>query len=425
MSLPETTPVAARRILVLDDEHIVLAGLRETLAREGYEVVTASNPFAALDELKRWSFAVIISDHQMPGVTGLEFLALAKELQPHASRILITAVLSLDTVIGAINKGEIYRFIVKPWLREELLATVRNAVQRFELLDQHAASQAQAVVVSRELTEANRALQEQLARIDAQNESLSQLNKALTDNLQHSVQLGLHILQSFHPTLGNQARRTHEVCRALAETLQLPPEKRQVLAFAAWLHDIGLVAISRDLIRRWETEPENLKEDELTVINSHPQLGQDLVKFGHHLEEVGVIIRAHHERFDGTGFPDQLRGEQIPWLARLLTVALGFVENQFDEVGAVEAIKQGSGAAFDPEAVRAFLRALPKASVSRREREVLLSELAPGMVLAQGIYTPNGLLLFPGDQPLNEGAISKILNHNRVNPITQSLLVYC
>jgi response regulator RpfG family c-di-GMP phosphodiesterase len=298
-------------------------------------------------------------------------------------------------------------------------------VQRFELLDQHAASQAQAVVTSRELTEANRALQEQLARIDAQNESLAQLNKALTDNLQHSVRLGLHLLQCFHPTLGNRARRAHEVCQALAETLHLPPEKRQVLEFAAWLHDIGLVAISRDLIRRWETGPDNLKEDEVTVINSHPILGQDLVKFGHHLEEVGVIIRAHHERFDGQGFPDQLRGEEIPWLARLLAVAAGFAEAHLDEASCVEAIKQGSGSVYDPEAVRAFLRALPKASVSRKEREVLLSELVPGMVLAQGIYTPNGLLLIPEDQPLNEGAISKILNHNRINPITQSLLVYC
>lgn len=259
MSLPETTPVAApHRLLIVDDEQVVLAGLRETLVREGYEVVTAANPFAALDDLKRQNFSVIISDHQMPGVTGLEFLAQAKELQPNAARILITAVLSLDTVIDAINKGEIYRFIVKPWLREELLATVRNAVQRFELLDHNTVIRTRAMVMSRELTETNRALQEQLARIDAQNASLAQLNRALTDNLQHSVQLGLHVLQFFLPTLGNQARRAHEICLALADTLHLPAEKRQVLEFAAWLHDIGLVAIPRDLIRRWETEPENL-----------------------------------------------------------------------------------------------------------------------------------------------------------------------
>lgn len=425
MSPPAVPPVARRqRLLIVDDEPIVLSGLRETLHREGYEVVTAAHPFAALDELKQHRFATIIADHQMPGVTGLEFLAQAKEIQPTATRILITAVLSLDTVIDAINQGEIYRFIVKPWLREELLVTVKNAVQRFEMIHDNTDLQSKAVVMNRELAQANTQLQQQMDRVAEQNDSLVQLNKALADNLQHSIGLGLHVIETFLPTLGNQARRVHQVCGALAETLQLSAAPRQVLDFSALLHDIGLVGIHRDLIRRWETDPDSLKDDELTLLQSHPILGQDLVKFGHHLEEVGVIIRAHHERFDGKGFPDGLKGEEIPWLARLLAVAVGFTESNFDSATAVEAVKQGNGTAYDPEAVRAFLRALPQATVSRKEREVLVSELAPGMVLAKGIYTPNGLLLIPEGQPLNEGAIGKIVNHNRTNPITQSLLVY-
>lgn len=425
MSPSDVAPVARmHRLLIVDDEPIVLAGLRETLRREGYDVVTAANPFIALDELRKGRFATIIADHQMPGVTGLEFLAQAKDIQPTATRILITAVLSLDTVIDAINQGEIYRFIVKPWLREELLVTVKNAVQRFEMIHDNTDLQSKAVVMNRELAQANTQLQQQIDRVAEQNDSLVQLNKALADNLQHSIELGLHVIETFLPTLGNQARRVHQVCGALAETLHLPAEQRQVLDFSALLHDIGLVGIHRDLIRRWETDPDSLKDDELTLIQSHPVLGQDLVKFGHHLEEVGVIIRAHHERFDGRGFPDGLKGGDIPWLARLLAVAVGFAESNFDPAIAVEAIKQGNGSAYDPEAVRAFLRAIPHAAVARKEREVLVSELEPGMVLAQGIYTPNGLLLIPEGQPLNEGAIGKIVSHNRTNPITQSLLVY-
>ena len=426
MSHLDTNHAASmHRLLIVDDEQLVLTGLRETLTREGYHVTTASNPFVALEELKKHIFSVIISDNHMPGVTGLEFLAQAKELQPNASRILITAVLSLDTVIDAINKGEIYRFIVKPWLREELLATVKNAVQRYELIDNNTVLQSKAVLINRELAEANRSLELQLARVAEQNESLGQLNQALAENLQHSVQLGLHVLQTFYPALGNHARRVNQVCHSLADTLHLPTEKRQVLEFSAWLHDIGLVAIHRDVIRRWELSPEALSPDELKVVQSHPILGQDLVKFGHHLEEVGTIIRAHHERFDGHGFPDGLKGDEIPWLARLLAVAVGFAESNHDEAAAIEAIKLGSGTLYDPEAVRAFLRALPKSTISRKEREVLIAELQPGMVLAKGIYTPNGLLLVPEGQPLNEGSIGKILNHNRTSPILQSLLVYC
>ena len=114
MISPEFNPAAGlHRILVVDDEEMVLKGLRDTLTREGYNVVTAANPFLGIEELKRHTFSVIISDNHMPGMMGMQFLAQAREVQPNASRILITAVLSLDTVIDAINKGEIYRFIVK------------------------------------------------------------------------------------------------------------------------------------------------------------------------------------------------------------------------------------------------------------------------------------------------------------------------
>src|ERR1700759_1699928 len=120
-------------ILLVDDEEIVLVALRDTLLREGYKVVASPHAVHALSIVKEQKFSVIISDHQMPMITGLDFLGQVKQIQPEATRILITAVLNLNTVIDAINKGEIYRFIVKQWLREELLATIKTAVQRYEL----------------------------------------------------------------------------------------------------------------------------------------------------------------------------------------------------------------------------------------------------------------------------------------------------
>ncbi|MCL5097843.1 MAG: two-component system response regulator, partial [Candidatus Omnitrophica bacterium] len=87
--------------------------------------------------------------------------------------------------------------------------------------------------------------------------------------------------------------------------------------------------------------------------------------------------------------------------------------------------RSNSGIAFDPDAVRAFLRSLPQAMVTRRQQEVLLCELRPGMVLAKEIYTANGMLLIPEGQVLNDLFIDKLRNHNRLIPITQSLLVYC
>jgi DNA-binding NtrC family response regulator len=125
-------------ILIVDDEPIVLAALKETLEREHYHVVTSTSPTKALELVARQEFSVLISDQRMPEMTGLDFLTECKKHQPHASRILITAVLSLPTIIDAINKGEIFRFIAKPWLREELTATIRNAYQRYELITHNA-----------------------------------------------------------------------------------------------------------------------------------------------------------------------------------------------------------------------------------------------------------------------------------------------
>jgi HD-GYP domain-containing protein (c-di-GMP phosphodiesterase class II) len=160
------------------------------------------------------------------------------------------------------------------------------------------------------------------------------------------------------------------------------------------------------------------------VIEQHPVLGEELAGFVHPLKDVGAIIRAHHERFDGSGYPDGLSGNRIPWLGRLLAVAVAYAESKLDGPGTVEAIKQGRGGAFDPEAVRAFLRCLPQATVPKRQREVRLSDLRPGMVLAQGIYTASGTLLVPDGQRLTLPFIDMLNNHHRIHPIAQALLVY-
>jgi response regulator RpfG family c-di-GMP phosphodiesterase len=419
---PHQTP---HRVLVVDDEEIVLIALRETLVRAGYLVSTANDPLPALEMLKTQQFAVIISDQQMPSMTGLDFLTRAKQMQPDASRMLITAVLSLDTVIEAINRGEIYRFIIKPWLREELLVTVQNAVQRYELLCRNTVLQATTLAMNEKLTQLNRELELQVARVAEQNEQLSSLNQALELNLSRSVELCIKTMETFYPALGNQARRAYEVCHSMAEVLNLPADQAKSLEIGAWLHDIGLIGVPRQLIRKWQHEPHEMNEAEVALIEHHPLLGQELAGFVHHLEGVGTIIRSHHERFDGRGYPDNLSGQSIPWLARLLAVAVSFAESYFDPEDAVQAIRLEAGKAFDPEAVRAFVRAIPKATVPRKEKEVLLSELTPGMVLAKGIYTANGLLLIPEGQQLNATYIDKLLNHNRINPINQSLVVYC
>ncbi|MEY4916518.1 MAG: Cyclic di-GMP phosphodiesterase response regulator RpfG [Verrucomicrobiota bacterium] len=425
MNSPDEFPQVTDPILVVDDEKAFLSVLHQTLKRSGYEAVACNSPLAALEEIRKQKFSVIISDQLMPELTGLELLGQARQIQPFATRVLATAVLNLDTVIAAINKGEIYRFIIKPWLHEEFIATVKNAQQRYQLICQNAHLQDATQAMNSQLVELNRSLEQQLQLTASQNKKLGELNSALETNLFRSIELCVHTMQTFYPSLGTQARRVNQLCQHMGKLAKLSADEQRTLESAAFLHDVGLVGIPRQIIRRWQSDPASLPDAERALIEQHPILGQELAQFVSQLDQVGHIIRAHHERHDGQGYPDQRSGENIPWLARLLAVPAAFAAYNVSDDEAIERIKVGMDQAFDREAVRIFLEAQAVAAVPRRERQVILKELRPGMVLASGIYTPNGLLLVSEGKMLNATYIEKVLNYHRFQPIVQTLTVYC
>ncbi|HXB58386.1 MAG TPA: HD domain-containing phosphohydrolase [Candidatus Acidoferrales bacterium] len=425
MNEADTTHLMMDPILVVDDEAASLTLLQDELNDAGCKTVGFTRPEQALEEIKKRKFSVILADQRMPGMSGLELLAQMRELQPAASRILITGVLQLNTVIEAINKGEVFRFVVKPWLREELLATVKNGTHRYELICRNEHLQQATQSMNEQLIGLNRSLEQQVKLVAQKNEELAELNVVLERNLSHSIQICVHTMQTFYPTLGNQARRVYQLCQSIAEILELNVEDARTLKTSAWLYDIGLIGAPRQIIKHWQEDPETLDVAERALIEPHPILGQELAVFGGHLDKVGEIIRAHHEWFDGSGYPDQLSGVNIPWLARLLSVAVTYASCQSVDAEAIEKVKADSGTAFDPEAVRAFLRAQAVAVIPKKERQVMLADLRPGMVLAKGIYTYNGLLLVPEGRQLNATNIEKVLNHNRIQPIVQALVIYC
>jgi DNA-binding NtrC family response regulator len=153
-----TSAIRPPSVLVVEDDLMVLATLKVTLEYEHFEVVTFSNPIQALARVAERDFSVIISDHRMPEMMGLDFLVECRRRRPASSRILLTAVLNLGAVVDAINRGDICRFIAKPWLRDELLAAIRDSVQRHDLILQNEALQAEAARLGEQLAEAHRAL---------------------------------------------------------------------------------------------------------------------------------------------------------------------------------------------------------------------------------------------------------------------------
>lgn len=158
-------PDVEHQILIVDDEEIVLVALRDTLKQLGHSVCTATSAADGLALVRQRRFAAVFTDHQMPRLTGLEFLAQVRHIQPDASRILITAVLNPGTVISAINQAEVFRFLIKPWHREDLLEIVSTAIALHDLLRREKRTLTEALKKNGEQQKQLKVLADELAQL--------------------------------------------------------------------------------------------------------------------------------------------------------------------------------------------------------------------------------------------------------------------
>jgi response regulator RpfG family c-di-GMP phosphodiesterase len=412
------------RILVVDDDEIILIALGETLKHEGYEAITTQSPREALEFLKKKSFAVVISDQRMAEMTGLEFLQEAARVQPTTSRILITGVLTLKTIIDAINTGEIFRFISKPWLREELLATIRNATQRHDLLETNKKLQEDTQRLNTQLAEANAHLKDTIRTLTAQKNELLEMHDRMKLNFEHSLDLVQRIVSVYLPRLGDETLEVVTLCERMTDISNLEKSERDCLLIAARIYNIGLIGMPRDLLEKARNHPSEMEESERNVMRSGVTSAQMLADYVDPTGRTGRIIRACRERWDGEGYPDGLAGEEIPVAARMLSVAVWYVESSLPRDDRLDEILHLDGTAFSFDAVQTFMKATRTVPTSpRNKKKAALSELKPGMMLAEGIYSPSGMLIIPEGQRITEESL-RLLKTRGETPEGPNLQIY-
>ncbi len=412
-------------ILCVDDDPIILKVLEDLITRAGYQAYCTTTGEEALHLAVEKRIAVVIADHNMPDMMGADLLSRLALMQPAASRILITGIKSLDVVTSAVNSGEIFRFVTKPWISAEMIATLHNAVQRFELIQSNQALEKKSQELNDRLSQANAQLERQLRELEAGKKEIDFSHEAMKTNFSRSLELCQRILTTFNPLLGEQAKAAAKICRTMSETQYFNDEQRHVLDVSARLYDIGLTAVPHGSMTAVQNNSSDLSPDLKTAFLNHTIHGQTLASFVDLLKPVGETIRSHHECYDGTGFPDGLAGEMIPWTARCLAVVVYYVTCGLPQEQAVDRILEQSGTAFDPDATRLFLRCAQATPLPRLVREVMVDELQVGMQLATGIYNPAGVLLVSDGYHLDEGTIAKIRNFNRSSSLPRQLLVYC
>jgi len=330
------------RILVVDDEETIREIVSSMLTHANYKCRQAASGLEAIALLDSGeAFELMLSDLMMADLDGIGLLERTKERFPDMPVVMVTAVHDISVALAAIRNGA-YDYLPKPFEREQLLATVRRAME------------------NRRLKLENRAYQTNLETLVAAR--TEQLRKAMVE-LERSYDITLEALGDAldlkdRETEGH-SRRVTAFTIAIARAMGLTAEQIRVIARGAFLHDIGKMAIPDAILNK----PGALTPDEVGIMREHSYHGYQIVKKIPFLQEAAEIVYAHQERFDGTGYPRGLKGEQIPLGARMFAVADTLDAITSDRpyrpaqtlTAAREEIQRWAGRQFDPEVVKMFL----------------------------------------------------------------------
>ncbi len=425
------------QILIVDDEENILRSLNRLLANEEFEVLTAISGEEALKILSNnTNTALIISDQRMPGLSGVDFLEQAKKLAPDAGRIILTGYADVTAAIDGINKGGAHRYITKPWKDDELTRIVHEAVLRFVLVKDN---QRLARIVKNqndELKKWNSRLEslvrEQTDEIRKQNEELLRLNKSLGDNFRNMMSSFAGLIELRDATAGSHSKNVAELSVKTAKLMGLSEEEIQSVSAASLLHDIGKIGIPDILLAK---DMDEMGPEEKHVYSQHPVRGQTAIDSIGALRGAGIIIRHHHEWFNGSGFPDRLSGEKIPLGARIISIA-DFIDRtvrRFRGENAIELtlkkVKEYIGKRFDGR-LRPIIEtpAREMYSGTPQQTEFIEMQLSPkdlraGMVISKDVRSGTGLLILGMGMKLDERNINSLRRSYQIDPSRSGIFV--
>jgi len=319
----------SHKILIVDDE---VANLRllERIFCHDFKVVAASSGAEAMRILEQFEVALIITDQRMPGMTGIELLKRTASLRPHTVRIILTGYTDVEALVEAINCGQVYKYVTKPWNNDELRLTVKRAIQHYEM---------------------NKSRHE----LALTNERLVSKMKSMTREFVRAIADALEAKDEY---MHGHARRVSGYATAVGRRLGLDETSLEWLSLAAFLHDIGKIGTPDHILLK----PATLTDEERAIVRLHPKRGARMLLGIVDMDEVAVAVLHHHEHFDGTGYPNLLQGKHIPLLSRIILVADAYdaltsprpYRGVYSHEEALEQLEKGAGEQFDPEVVRSF-----------------------------------------------------------------------
>lgn len=360
-----------RRVLMVDDEPALLAGLMRTLRSEHYDLTPASSGPEALALMdQQGPFAVVVSDLHMPGMDGVEFLGLARKHYPETIRVLFTGQPDLEHAVAAVNEGAIFRFITKPCSRVILALTLKNCVEQYELIT------------------SRRVLLEQ--------------------TLHGSIKALIEVLELTSPMAFGRSTRLRTTVRELVAHMHAADGWQ--IELAAMFSQIGYATLPQPLLEKLHHGHIPTAEEEHMIKHASEAVDQVLANIPR-MEGVRSILRLQNQRADLEVPANEPEDASIQWGARALRAILELDKLENDGMSSSVAIAtlRGRTGGYDP-AILDALASLRNAKSDCTVRELPLIALRPGMILAQDVWTKNGLLFVAHGQEVTLSLVHKLDN---------------
>jgi putative nucleotidyltransferase with HDIG domain len=336
-----TTLGRSASILVADDDQEIRKALCDLLSSV-HDCRAVGTAEAALAQLRLASADLVISDIKMGGTSGLDLIPQIRKLAPDAVVIMISGGQKIESAVEALRAGA-FDYVTKPFDLQHVETAVNRALEHQQLL----------AAKHRYETFLEQMVEQRTAELDRAVQSIEDTYRMTLSALTASLEM------RDHETHGHSERVVSFSLR-LGRELGLTGEELRALEFGALLHDIGKIGVPDAILRK----PSALTESEWARMREHPLLGQKILRGVQFLEGAARVVAEHHEKWDGSGYPLGLKGEEIDLNARIFGVADAFDAMTSDRVyrhgrsyeQAARELVEFSGQQFDPRVVGAFLR---------------------------------------------------------------------
>ncbi|MFZ3207463.1 MAG: HD domain-containing phosphohydrolase [Geobacteraceae bacterium] len=328
-------------ILIVDDEEMIRELLCATLTGEGYCCFQAGNADDGQIILHNERIDIALLDITMPGRTGIELLQEIKKVLPDSGVLMITGLTDIDTALTCMHLGA-DDYIVKPFNIDRIIITVKNSLEKQRLIKE------------------NREYRTHLElRVEEQTNEIRSAMMEVSQAYEHTLTALVRALDAREKETGSHSERVMAYTTLLAKTMGVCERDVSIMAKGALLHDIGKIGISDNILLK----PGKLTDEEWLEVKKHPQVGCDILSGISYFSEAAAFVLAHHERYDGNGYPHGLRGEQIPLSARIFTLVDTLdamtSDRPYRKALSYEAVltevAKCEGSQFDPSIVKIFM----------------------------------------------------------------------